>query len=389
MRKSVLILISLLYSYPKLFSQVVEITNTPVQVKFLLYSPVLSDTDQVYISGSLPELGSWNPAKVMMHPVGNHRWEKTITVMHPVSIEYKFTLGSWNREACDADGRPFQNYVLNVMSDTAARNNILFWENGKINKTVKGQITGTVKYLRQVKGMGLLPRDVVVWLPPGYRENKPERYPVLYMQDGQNLFDPATSAFGVDWGIDEACDSLIRNHIIEPIIVVGIYNTADRSLEYTPGDTGDQYMKFMVTELKPLIDSKFRTITDRDHTYVGGSSAGAGALISFMLVWQFPEVFSDAICFSPAFKIMNIDYVTYVKTTHYVPSSLFIYIYNGGIGLDSQLQAGVNDMLGALKDKGYIEGKNYYYVNDPQGRHTETDWSKQFPRAIRMCLMGQ
>ncbi len=385
MRKSVLILIFFFCNRPELFSQVVKVPNTPVSVKFLLYSPVLSDSDRVFITGSLPDLGSWDPAKVPMQYTGNHQWQKTITVIRPLSIEYKYTLGSWNREACDADGHPFQNYILNVVSDTVSRNNILYWENGKVNKQVKSHITGTVKYLRKVKGTGLLPRDVVVWLPPGYKENKPERYPVLYMQDGQNCFDPATSAFGEDWRIDETCDSLIREHIIEPIIVVGIYNTADRSLEYTPGDTGDKYMKFLVTELKPLIDSKFRTVVDRDHTFVGGSSAGA--LISFMLTWQFPDVFSNAICFSPAFRIMNIDYVTYVKTTQYVPSSLFIYIYNGGVGLDSQLQSGVDEMISALKGKGYIQGKNFYYVNDPQGRHTEADWARQFPRAIRMCLM--
>ncbi len=361
-----------------------KLTQVPVNVTFYMNSPALDNNDTVYITGSIPQLGSWDPSRIRMNHTGDHQWGKTISVIRPMYLEYKFTRGSWEREAADANGQPLQNFYMNVLCDTVMRNNILFWKNGPADKKVHGQITGTVEYLRNVEGEGLLPRDVIIWLPPGYKENRKERYPVLYMQDGQNIIDPATSAFGTDWGVDEACDSMIMNRSLEPLIIVGIYNTADRSLEYTPGDTGDQYMKFIVMRLKPIIDSSYRTLPDREHTYVAGSSAGA--LISFMLAWQYPDVFSAAICFSPAFKIFHIDYVKYVEQSRHAPIQDFFYFYNGGIGLDAQLQPGVDDMIAALRLQGYREGWDYMFISDENGRHSEIYWAKQFPRAIRMVV---
>lgn len=378
------ILIFCILPAEQVHAQITISKDTVLRVTFRLYSPDLPDSTNVFITGSLPGLGNWNPSAIRMIPEGRHTWMINTIAPNPSSIEYKFTLGSWDREAVDADGNPYPNFVLNAVTDTAARINILYWGHGSRPKKLTGKITGQVKYFRQVKNQGLLPRDIIVWLPPGYKKNKKERYPVLYMQDGQNIIDPATSAFGTDWGVDEACDSLIKNKIIEPLIVVGIYNTRDRSLEYTPGDTGDSYMHFVVSQAKPMIDRSFRTLSDRDHTLAGGSSAGA--LVSFMLAWEYPDIFSYALCFSPAFKILQINYVNVVRQTDDVPTGTFFYIYNGGVGLDSELQPGVDEMLAALKGKGYREGVDYFYVNDPAGRHTESDWAKEFPRAIVRCL---
>jgi hypothetical protein len=236
-------------------------------VVFQVYSPDLPDTTQVFIAGSLADLGSWNPAKTAMQHEGNHRWSKKIAVQEGTSIEYKFTLGSWDREAADANGLPLQNFTLNVKGDTTVTHNILFWKNGDTKKVVTGQITGTMAYHRQLTGEGIAPRDIIVWLPPDYGINKKKRYPVVYMQDGQNSVDPATSAFGVDWRIDETSDSLIRNKITQSFIVVGIYNTADRSKEYTPGESGSAYMKFVVKKVKPLVDSVYRTKSDAKKHY--------------------------------------------------------------------------------------------------------------------------
>ncbi len=94
-------------------------------------------------------------------------------------------------------------------------------------RVTEGQITGNVVYHQSIKGDGLQDRDLVVWLPPGYDTEPGQRYPVLYMHDGQNIFDPETSYAGVDWAIDEAVDGLIRAGTIEPMIVVGIYNSKD------------------------------------------------------------------------------------------------------------------------------------------------------------------
>jgi predicted alpha/beta superfamily hydrolase len=365
------------------FSFLPMVVTAQVAVTFSVTSPDLPDTTSMFIAGSLPELGFWNPAKAKMTNRGNHTWSISINPAKGASIEYKFTLGSWDREAADANGQPFQNFVLNVTRDTTVEHRILFWKNGERKKIIQGKITGEVKYHRQLVGEGLAPRDIIVWLPPDYNKDTKQRYSVVYMHDGQNIVDPATSSFGVDWKIDETSDSLIRNRLVKPYIVVGINNTADRSKEYTPGDLGSAYMKFVVEKVKPFIDANFRTKPDRKNTVVGGSSAGG--IISFMLAWEYPSIFGRAICMSPAFKIQDIDYVKNVNASK-EKRNVFFYIDNGGIGLESQLQPGVDAMIEALKRKGYKNGKDYYYFVDAAAKHNEAAWAKRFPAAIKKCL---
>ena len=358
-----------------------------VRLTFILTSPDLPSDTPVYITGSVEQLGSWNPGRVKMDPQGNHIWTKEITLNSPLSIEYKYTLGTWEREGANANGSPLSNFVVDASQDKTVRDTVLFWTKGPRQRVNHGQITGTVRYHRGVKGSGLQDRDLVVWLPPGYDTDKSRRYPVLYMQDGQNIFDPVTSAFGVDWSIDETADDLIRRKSIEPIIVVGIYNTSDRMKEYTPGDKGTAYMDFVVKVVKPLIDSTYRTKSDRKHTIVGGSSAGG--IISFMLVWEHPDIFSKAICMSPAFKSLSPvgwDYTQVVRTSNRPKLPIFLYIDNGGIGLDSQLQPGIDDMLSALKAKGYHDGKDFLFLHAPAAKHSEGDWAKRFPNALMTVL---
>ena len=359
-------------------------------VTFVLHSPDLPQDTAVYITGGLDQLANWNPGKIRMDSVGNHTWSKQILINQPLplSIEYKYTLGSWEREGADATGSPLKNFVADINQDKTVNDTILFWTRAARQKTVTGQITGTVKYHRGLQGDGVKPRDLIVWLPPGYEKNTMARYPVLYMQDGQNIFDPVTSSFGADWSIDETADRLIRDKTIPPLIVVGIYNTPDRMREYTPGETGAAYMKFVVNKVKPLIDSTYRTVSDREHTMVGGSSAGG--TISFMLLWEHPDIFSKAICMSPAFKSPGTlpsswDYVSQVRNER-KREHVFVYIDNGGVGLDSQLQPGVDAMLETLKSAGYKEGQDFVFIKAPEAKHFEADWAKRFPDALKLTL---
>lgn len=363
-----------------------------IRITFVLNAPDLPDTTSVYIVGSIEALGRWNPGKTKMDPKGNHVWTKEITVSDIKSIEYKYTLGSWQREGASATGAALPNFTISVTETKTINDKILFWTNGSGKRTVEGKITGQVKYHRSLKGEGINGRDIIVWLPPNYDANKKVRYPVLYMQDGQNIVDPATSAFGVDWKIDESLDSLIKNRIIEPIIVVGIYNTNNRMKEYTPGEKGNAYMNFIVNTVKPLIDSAYLTKPDRANTMVGGSSAGG--IFSFMLVWEHPDIFSKAICMSPAFRLPNgmagdWNYVTTVRESKTKSKDLFFYIDNGGVGLESELQPGIDEMLPLLKAKGYKEGVNFIFIQDKNARHFESEWAKRFPNAIKWLLTGK
>src|SRR6185436_13118305 len=148
-------------------------------------------------------------------------------------------------------------------------------------------------------------RTVVVYLPPGYQTSA-VRYPVLYLHDGQNVFDQAT-AFGEEWHVDETAQQLIIAGRIEPIIVVGVYNTGEHRVdEYTPtplpdkghGGHADEYGRMLVDELKPFIDETYRTLPDAANTAMGGSSLGG--LLTLHLGLRYPTTFGKLAVLSPS-----------------------------------------------------------------------------------------
>lgn len=352
-----------------------------ITVVFKVTTEGLSDTSQVYITGNHPLIGNWNPAKIALHREAQDSWFIRLTLEKGAQLEYKFTLGDWEKEALAEDGSVPPNSTLLIEKDTTVVQHINRWRDDEA-RVISGQISGSVRYHRQLQGFGLKPRDVIVWLPPDYEQNSQRRYPVLYMHDGQNIFDPATSFGGVDWQIDETADSLIRKGTIEPIIVVGIYNTSDRFLEYACGDSGARYMKLVTETIKPLIDQTYRTLPEREHTAIGGSSMGG--LISFMLLWEYPQVFSKAICMSPAFKIDSLDYVRTIEDQERPSQDVVIYIDNGGVGLEARLQPGIDDMLSTLKKKGYEQSRDFYLRLFPEAEHNEAAWALRVGQVLEL-----
>ncbi|NQU88552.1 MAG: histidine kinase [Mariniphaga sp.] len=352
------------------------------KITFIVNTPApLGDDEKVFIAGNKEELGLWNPAKVELKQKDKTRWEFTGIFNKADILEYKFTKGSWDNEAADSKGSPLQNNVLKVHNDTTVQTDIFFWKNGE-EVEVEGKITGTVKYHREINGSGLKERDLIVWLPPQYENNPSHRFPVLYMHDGQNIIDLNTSSFKVDWQLDETADSLIRSNQIVPIIIVGIYNTPDRTLEYSPGEKGGAYMEFVTKIVKPLIDETYRTKTGREFNVVGGSSMGG--IISFMLAWEYSDIFGGAICMSPAFKINEFDYVDDVLDYTGQTKDIRFYIDNGGIGLEEQLQPGIDEMLAALETKGFKEGEDYIWVKNNKATHFEADGAIRAGEAMKM-----
>ena len=352
-------------------------------VKFIVLSYNLPDSVKIYIAGNQKNLGSWDPGRIELNKINDSTWCKTLSFPFNSKIEFKFTKGTWGKEALNDDKTIPPNKSLTVIKDTVVLTEVKYWEDQSERKFT-GKITGTVEYIRKLKGEGLKPRDIIIWLPPGYSLDTIKHYPVLYMQDGQNIIDPRTSATGIDWGIDETADSLIKSGAIHKIIIVGIYNTVDRSSEYSKKNTGELYMRFIIKKLKPLIDRKYRTLPDAYNTAVGGSSLGG--LISFMLAWEYPEIFSKAICCSPAFDIDNFNFITPVKEYNGQKKTIKIFIDIGTIGLEDSLMKGVNEMLLQLKEKGYREGKDLMFYKDENAMHSEAYWSKQVWRFLEFMF---
>jgi predicted alpha/beta superfamily hydrolase len=222
-------------------------------------------------------------------------------------------------------------------------------------------------------------RDLIVWLPPGHETEAARRYPVLYVHDGQNLFDPATAFAGVHWQLDETAESLVRAEKVEPMIIVGIANTMARLEEYTP-KRGRKYAAFLIDEVKPFIDRTYRTLPDRQHTGVLGSSLGG--LISFYLVWWHPEVFSMAGCLSGSWMWDNAASLRMMTSKPRPPMSLRIYLDHGSESAEGNQAWVYRSIRDALVRQGFSVGKNlsyYYGLND---EHNEASWGRRVWRPL-------
>jgi len=220
-------------------------------------------------------------------------------------------------------------------------------------------------------------RNIIVWMPPGYKRlrNAHKRYPVLYMHDGQNLIDPKTSFAGMDWRVDETVSRLSKAKKMKDVIVVGIYNTPDRLNEYSDSVKGEKYLKFIVNELKPFIDSNYRTFPERENTAIMGSSMGG--LISFIAGWKYDNVFSMAGCMSSSFYHDDEKIFDMINENSGPKKKVKLYIDHGEDGLMRGQK-----MYVKLTELGYVIGKDMDYFYAPRAEHTESAWADRLERPL-------
>lgn len=226
-------------------------------------------------------------------------------------------------------------------------------------------------------------KGIWIYLPPNYDFAK-QRYPVLYLQDAQNLFDRNTSYSG-EWGIDETMDSLYFKK--KPMaIIVGIEHGGEKRInELTPfphpkykGGQGKAYLDFITNSLKPHIDKNYRTKTKKRHTYIGGSSLGG--LISTFAVGYSNDYFSKALVFSPAYWINLQPLVSFISSSrncHYSRKSLYII---QGSNESSTIEKDTREVVQHLQNNG-LKRKNTASISDPNGVHNENFWRSEFARA--------
>ncbi len=241
-------------------------------------------------------------------------------------------------------------------------------------------------------------RDVLVYLPPAYEAHKNKRYSVLYMNDGQNLFDGATSfVVGQEWQVDETVESLISKGIVEPLIVVGVYNAGkDRINEYTPtedekykmGGKADLYGRMLVEELKPFIDANYRTRKGAKHTGLGGSSLGG--LVSLYLGLKYSDVFGRLAVVSPSVWFANRQIVRYVDALVKRPH-LRIWIDTGtkeGRNAEEAKQTLTDARLlkDALVRKGWRPYKDLSYFEASGAEHNERAWAARVELILRFLF---
>lgn len=237
-------------------------------------------------------------------------------------------------------------------------------------------------------------RDVMVYLPPGYQQEETRRYPVLYLQDGQNLFDSATAFNGTEWGVDETAQRLILGGKIEPLIVVGIYNSGgDRIDEYTPtvdprqkrGGKADLYGRFLIEEMKPFIDRTYRTLAAPEFTGLGGSSLAG--LLSLYLGLKHPNVFSRLMVMSPSVWWDHWMILGFVQQLRAKPTTR-IWLDIGT--KEGKLTPGfVRQLRDLLTAQGWRPDADLKFLEIRGGQHTETAWAKRVEPALRFLFPKQ
>ena len=262
-------------------------------------------------------------------------------------------------------------------------------------------ISGNIKIAQAIHSPQLdNNRDILVYLPPSYDSGQ-SHYPVLYMHDGYNLFDEATSYTG-EWYVDETMEKLSVEESLEAIIV-GIPSMGkERLAEYSPfvdhkygGGQGDSYLAFLVHTLKPLIDHSFRTMPNKRNTGIFGSSMGG--LISLYAFFRYPAVFGFTGVMSPSLWFANRAIFEYVQEASFQQGKIYLDAGTremGGHWPDQTILRSrsrryygrVRRMKRLLVKKGYRPTRNLLHVEEVGGGHNEEAWAMRMPNAIRFFL---
>ncbi|MBV9774887.1 MAG: phosphonate ABC transporter ATP-binding protein [Gemmatimonadetes bacterium] len=343
----------------------------------------------IYVAGSF---NGWNPASPdyrLTERDGHYSLTLPDEVRGPV--EFKFTLGSWDTAEADSSGRDVANRVFLVPASGGATYTgaVAAWVDTKTRPRPASTASPSVSVLDTAFAVPQLGRTRRVWLylPPDYATSG-RRYPVLYMHDGQNLFDAAT-AFAGEWGVDESLDSL--HAAGDPgVIVVAVDNGGQKRLdEYSPwknarlgGGEGEAYVDFLAGTLKPYVDAHYRTLADPAHTGIMGSSMGG--LISLYAGLRHPEVFGRVGVFSPALWFAPEVYAFARAADARGPRPRFYFVTGAQEG--NTPEAYVRDqarMVETLTVAGFRDGTEVTAAVRPDGKHAEWFWRREFPAAYR------
>ncbi len=348
------------------------------KVTLLVQVPVGNTLGQPYYFAS--NTNRWSPNDVLqqLQPVNNNTYRVTIANC-PTLLLGKFTTGSWFGVECNSDGSTIDNRSFTISSDTTITITVAaFAQSKQLTSTRTKQVTIITDsfYIPQLKAK----RRVWIYLPKAYNNKK--KFAVLYMHDGQNLFDISTGYSG-EWGVDEYLDSATNT-----CIVVGIDNGgATRMTEYNPytnfqfgKGVGNAYAKFVVQTLKPYIDKKYKTLTGKQYTYMAGSSMGG--LITYYTALQYPNVFGKVGIFSSAFWLNWADVQNEIKQIKKLSGQNF-YFYAGAKESESMVAQTVAMYNNTKATCNQCAMQLSIAAN---GEHKEWYWQQELPKFFGWLL---
>lgn len=352
-------------------------------------APTTPANATLYITGNAPELGSWRPNAVPLVLRADGKYVGRVGLNKGSTVQFKVTRGTWTTQERGASAEDIPNRTYTVPD-----------EGGTVQVTTRtwqdlepdAVLTGNIQYERAVPSAILgNTHDVIIHLPVGYAENPGTRYPVLYMQDGQNLMDPANFADKkTEWHVDETAQRLQRCGQMSPVIIVGVYHAGDKRIaEYTQapdadhpgGGDADKYGRFLLEELKPRIDAKYRTLTTSSSTGIAGSSLGG--LVSLYLGLRHPEVFSRVGAISPSIWWADNDIVTrYQGLTAKLPLQIWEDIGTAEGDTPEEEVANAQTLRNVLVEKGWEAGADLQYLEVQSADHSEAAWAARFDKVL-------
>ncbi len=367
-----------------------------MHLPIIVHVPMDTPADAtVFLAGSLPSVGSWKADGVQMARAADGTYSGSLTLEAEQTLDYKFTRGSWDAVEKAADGSDRENRVVNV--DTTAAPITATVECWASESLKANTVVGTLQTVQVPVAGPHGARTIRVWLPPGYDAlDGSTRFPVLYLQDGQNCFDRATSAYGSEWQVDETLTRLIANGSVPPVIVVGIDNAGtDRTREYTfdvdpqdGGGDGAAYADLVLHTIMPFVEREYRVLTGPASTFIGGSSLGA--LVSLEIARRHPGIFSGVLVMSPALWWDNQTTIedTAKDASGLVGTRVWIDIGTREVvplaaarSLDAQNQQAVDEArrLDTVLRSAGIEAQ---LTVDEGAQHNEIAWAKRLPAAV-------
>lgn len=338
-------------------------------------APLKPASGHVFLAGNF---NNWNPADSawQMKPDGNGGY-LLLKEMPKGVYNYKITRGSWDAVECNAAGKGIDNRTLSLVNDTTVTLDIAAWQDNFATAIKQHTATAQVHIISDRFDIQQLGRQRRIWiyLPKDYTSSK-KKYPVIYMQDGQNLFDEYYSGYG-EWGIDELLDKVPPQ---KECIVVGIDHGGEyRITEYDPYDSkygkgrGADYVDFLVKTLKPYIDTHYKTKAGTKYTAIAGSSMGA--LISMYATLKYPGVFGNAGIFSPAFWIAPEIYEQ-AKQKQQGNKTRFYFVC--GDAESENMVADMKKMATIVQEKG-IKPQSSPVVIIKGASHNEKQWRGDWP----------
>ncbi|HEY3385600.1 MAG TPA: alpha/beta hydrolase-fold protein [Saprospiraceae bacterium] len=359
------------------FWMIVSIASIHAQLTITVTSvpPNTPPDSTIYIAGNFND---WDPGNEEYALTNHQNGTYSITFFpNPGTLEFKFTRGSWATVEGNAAGGFRPNRTLQY-NGGAQQNSMTIdgWEDitGKHTATPNVQILDEDYYIPQLDRF----RRVWIYLPPDYNSTS-KRYPVIYMHDGQNVFD-AFYSFAGEWKVDESMNELFNLGDYGAIVVAVDNGGGERTNEYSPwinpgygGGKGEAYATFLATTLKPHIDSTFRTLPGREYTAIAGSSLGGN--ISMYTAIEYQDVFGKAGIFSPAFWFSDSSYIH--LSNKGITEDLRVY-FIAGENESSTIIEDMEQMYDALVSAGQ-DPSEMYLISEPDGAHSEWFWAREYP----------